>query len=82
MIAIVVKTNLKKIPDRCLKCKFCVNTGAIGRKTTKYNNYIADTYVVKKCYITGREIPYVYDKGKHNWKYDNCKKCPLMVIQE
>lgn len=81
MIAIVIKTNLKKIPDRCLKCKFCVNTGAIGRKTTKYNNYIADTYVVKKCYITGREIPYVYDKGKHNWKYDNCKKCPLMVIQ-
>jgi hypothetical protein len=78
---IVIKTNLKKIPDRCLKCRFCVNSGGIARKTTKYNNYIADTYTVKRCYITGREVPYVYNKDKRNWEYDNCKKCPLMVIQ-
>lgn len=74
---IIARTKLKKIPEKCNKCKFCADAG-IARKSVKANNYIADVYRRKKCCLTGAEVPYVYNKVKRNWEYTKCKSCPLI----
>ena len=74
---IIAKTKLKKIPYKCNNCKFCVNVD-VGRKSSREDNYMAISYMRKKCYITGNEVPYVYNKIKRNWEYTKCNSCPLM----
>ena len=76
---IIAQTKLKKIPDKCNKCKFCTDIG-VSRKTSKINNCIAVAYMKKKCFITGAEVSYVYNEEKHNWEYAKCKNCPLLEI--
>lgn len=78
---IVAKTKLKKIPDSCLKCKFCTNAG-VAKKASKQNGYIGDVYMKKKCYLTCIEVPYVYNATKRNWEYTKCKSCPLKEVEE
>ena len=73
---IIAQTKLKKIPDKCNKCKFCTDVG-VGRKASKACFY-AVAYMKKKCFITGSEVPYVYNETKHNWEYTKCKNCPLV----
>lgn len=77
---IIAKTKLKKIPDKCNNCKFCVDAGIIKRKSTKESNYIADSYRQKKCFLTSVEVPYEYNKTKRNWEYTKCKNCPLQEV--
>lgn len=60
---IIAKTKLKKIPDKCNKCRFCFNDG-VTRKACRESNWIADTYVRKRCSFTGATVPYVYIKEK------------------
>ena len=80
---IIAKTKLRKIPDACLKCKFCTDIGVIARKTNgKQNGYIAESYRQKKCYLTGIEVPYIYNAAKRNWEYTKCKSCPLQEVNE
>lgn len=79
---IIAKTKLRKIPDKCIKCKFCIDTGNIKEKVVKTNNYIADSYRQKKCFLTGIEVPYVYTVSKRNWEYTKCKYCPLEEVEE
>lgn len=79
---IIAKTKLKKIPDACLKCKFCIDTGNIKRKSTKESGYIADSYRQKKCFLTSAEVPYGYNKAKRNWEYTKCKSCPLQEVND
>lgn len=76
---IIAQTKLKKIPDKCIKCKFCENV-SVAEKAIKANNYIAVTYTQKKCYLTGIDVPYVYNKAKRNWEYTKCKNCPLVEV--
>lgn len=75
---IIAKTRLKKIPNKCNKCRFCFNDG-VARKACKESNWIADTYVRKRCSFTGAIVPYVYSKEKRNWEYLKCKSCPLVA---
>ena len=75
---IIAKTKLRHIPDKCIKCKFCVDTGKISRKSVKENGYLGESYRQKKCFLTGVEVPYVYTVSKRNWEYTKCKSCPLI----
>ena len=79
---IIAKTKLRRIPDACLKCKFCIDTGHVKHKSTKENGYIADVYREKKCLFTGVEVPYVYTAAKRNWQYTKCKSCPLQEVDD
>ena len=76
---IIAQTKLKKIPDKCNKCKFCTDVD-VARKSSKANGYIAISYMQKKCYLTGIEVPYVYNKTKRNWEYTKCNSCPLIEV--
>lgn len=75
---IVAQTKLRKIPDKCNTCKFCVHTGDLARKCIKDNNYLGESYIIKKCFLSGVEVPYIYNKIKRNWEYTKCKSCPLI----
>lgn len=79
---IIAKTKLRKIPDTCLKCKFCDDIGVIVRTSVKHNGYLAESYMKKKCYLTGTEVPYIYNAAKRNWEYTKCKSCPLREVDE
>lgn len=79
---IIAKTKLKKIPDLCLKCRFCTNVGVIRTKAVKLNGYIGQSYMKKKCYLAGTEVPYIYNAAKRNWEYTKCKSCPLQEVNE
>lgn len=79
---IIAQTKLKKIPDKCLKCKFCIDTGCLAHKTVKENGYIGECYRQKKCFLTGVEVPYIFNKAKRNWEYTKCKTCPLLMSSE
>ena len=35
----------------------------------------------KKCFLTGIDIPYVYNSTKRNWEYTKCKYCPLVEMR-
>ena len=72
---IVAKTRLKKIPEKCSKCKFCYEPGGWGTKLNK--SMIADSYKLKSCFLTGVNVPYIYNEEKRNWEYTKCKYCPL-----
>lgn len=77
---IIAKTRLKKIPDKCINCKFCMDVD-VKRKATKTNGYLAVVYMAKKCFLTGIEVPYVYNSKTHDWEYIKCKKCPLFEMR-
>lgn len=72
---IVAKTRLKKIPEKCAKCKFCFEPGGYGTKFNK--SMTADSYKLKSCFLTGVNVPYIYNEEKRNWEYTKCKYCPL-----
>ena len=78
---IIAKTKLKKIPDKCIKCKFCEDTGHILRKVIK-ECFMGDSYRQKKCFLTGADVPYIYNKAKRNWEYIKCKSCPLQEVDD
>jgi hypothetical protein len=62
---IIIKTNLRKIPNKCKSCKFsCVE-------------YVGFHDSVRMCSITGKEVPYVFNKDKRNWEYTKAPNCPL-----
>lgn len=78
-IMIVAQTKLKKIPEKCLKCKFCIDTGKIVRKAgCAENQGLATCYRQKCCFLTGAEVPFIYNKEKGTWEYTKCKTCPLI----
>jgi hypothetical protein len=52
---IVVKTNMKKIPEKCVKCKFSKIEHAWG-----LNSY-------RVCSLLDRPVPYLYNADKRNW---------------
>jgi hypothetical protein len=80
---IIARTKLKKIPEKCLKCKFCIDTGKLVRKAgCKENHWISDCYRLKRCFLTSAEVPYIYNKEKRNWEYTKCKTCPLTEVNE
>lgn len=67
---IVAKTNMKKIPDKCVKCKFSKIEHAWG-----LNSY-------RVCSLLDRPVPYLYNADKRNWEYTKITECPLMVVGE
>jgi len=71
---IVAKTKLKKIPDKCTNCKFCIHTSEYKKMQKKlfYENYTG-----KRCLITGAEVPEVYNNVKRTWEFTKCRSCPL-----
>ena len=77
---IIAKTKLKKLPDKCINCKFCEDTGRILHKVVeKYN---VGCYRQKKCFLTGVEIPYIYNVTKRNGEYAKCNSCPLEEVDD
>jgi hypothetical protein len=76
---IIAHTKLKKIPEKCSKCKFCVEPGGWGSKVNK--SLIADRYKLKSCSLTGIKVPYIYNEEKRNWEYTKCKTCPLEEVE-
>lgn len=72
---IVAKTKLKKIPEKCIKCKFCYEPGGFGVAFDKH--MIAYKYKLKRCFLTGVQVPYIFDKEKRTGEYTKCKSCPL-----
>ena len=72
---IIAKTKLRKIPEKCTKCKLCFEPGGYGRKTNK--NSVVDCYKLKSCFLTGTNVPYVYNEEKRNWEFTKCNNCPL-----
>lgn len=79
---IIAQTRLKKIPDKCLKCKFCLDIDRLGNKAIKDNGYMSEWYRQKKCFLTGIEVPYIFNKAKRNWEYTKCKNCPLQEVED
>jgi hypothetical protein len=76
---IIAKTKLRKIPNKCLKCKFCVDTGKLVKKAgCEENQWISDCCRLRRCFLTSAEVPYVYNKEKRIWEYTKCKTCPLV----
>lgn len=69
---IVAKTNMKKIPKSCTKCRFVKNIGYTNAPTGNF------TFLFRKCYLTNEEIPYKYIKEKNNWCYIKPNNCPLI----
>ena len=67
---IVVKTQMKKIPDKCVKCKFSKIEHAWG-----LNSYLV-------CSLLDRPVPYLYNQEKRNWEYTKITGCPLVEIKE
>ena len=65
---IIIKTKLRKIPDKCKNCKFC-NVEHIRFRDS-----------VRVCSITGNDVPYVYNKSKRNWEYTKAPNCPLIEV--
>lgn len=78
-IMIVAQTKLKKIPEKCLKCKFCTDTRKIKYKAgCKEIHGMATCYRQKRCFLTGAEVPIAYNQEKGKWEYTKCKTCPLI----
>ena len=66
---IIVKTNLKKIPDKCSRCTYGVSKHNIGR-----GDY-------KCCVLVNREIVKQFVAEKHNWVYVRPDWCPLLKFE-
>lgn len=73
MGTIIVKTKLKKIPDKCTKCKFS--------KHENFRNSFNQIISYKYCVLTNTEIPCVYNKEKRNWEDVKPSDCPLLEIR-
>lgn len=73
---IIARTNLRKIPDTCIKCKFCKDTDKIIDKAVP-PYWTAYSYMQKKCFLTSATVPVVFNKAKRDWDYTKCKSCPL-----
>lgn len=71
---IIAETRLKKIPEKCTKCKFGENA--------YYQDGMYQQVYERRCCITGLEIPYVFNKEKRNWEYTKPTYCPLKEEQK
>ena len=64
---IIIKTGMKKIPDKCKNCKY---------------SFLTDYESIRYCAITGKSIPYLFVPEKKNWKYIKPNWCPLEEVDE
>ena len=62
---IVAKTNLKKIPKVCNKCKF-----------SKHDKY----FDIKTCTLLNKRCKKIQNNSG-NWMYTKLKDCPLIDIK-
>lgn len=63
---IVVKTNLKKIPTKCSKCKFKINVGSI----------------ISPAYMCGALNEMLLSSNNSNLPIVPRKQCPLIEIND
>ena len=68
---IIVKTKLKKIPEKCNKCPFYF-----------YHSYDYGRVVEKACLITRTAIEMEYSEKKKNYCNVKPKNCPLVEVEE
>lgn len=78
---IIAKTRLRKIPEKCLKCKFCQDTGKISRKSCKETMWVAYAYRIHRCLLTGADVPLTFNSKKHDFEHTKCKTCPLEDVE-
>jgi hypothetical protein len=62
---IYVKTNLKKIPDTCNKCKF-----------SNHDKY----FDIKTCTLLNKHCKKI-QSNSGNWMYTKLKDCPLIDMK-
>lgn len=70
---IVIKTAMKKIPEKCNKCPYYVPEyykTSIGRRIPAH------------CIITQQIIKKEYSAEKRNWCVPKLKNCPLIKVEE
>ena len=66
MNMIIIKTKMKKIPDKCSDCKFS-HTEFRGRCCDALSHKLLDTTFVKE---------------KNNWTYVRPRNCPLEEVED
>lgn len=76
---IYIKTNLKKLPDRCNKCKYSEFIHSWKwYKNGKYERcYPEDRY----CTLLNERCPKVLNEQK-KWTYSKLKECPLINVEK
>ena len=75
---IIAKTRLRKIPDKCLNCKFCIDTKKLNKKC--YREFW-DCYRLHRCFITSVEVPFEFNPAKEKFEFTKCKSCPLEEVE-
>ena len=67
---IVIETKLKKLPEKCNKCKYSYTNGGWGYGTERFCSV---SFVKGMC----RPCPIDFVKEKRNWEYQRPEWCPL-----
>ena len=75
---IIAKTRLRKIPDKCLDCKFCIDTAKLNKKC--YREFW-DCYRIHRCFITSVEVPFEFNTDKEKFEFLNVKVVHLRRLK-
>lgn len=73
---IYVETGLKKIPERCTKCKYSFLGTKEGGYPKQTQRFCSIAFKNKCC----REIPLDYNFQKNNYEYAKPSWCPLKEL--
>ena len=68
---IIVKTRMRKIPDKCKNCKYSF---------VEHEPY--DSLGTRICLLERKELEYQFVKESKNWCYIKPDWCPLVEIQD
>ena len=71
---IVIETKLKKIPEKCNKCKYSYVNGGFGIDAQRFCGVSFRKDMCLPC-------PKEFDKEKRNWEYQRPDWCPLIEIE-
>ena len=72
---LVIETKLKKLPEKCNKCKYSYTNGGYGYGTERF---CAVSFQKDMC----RPCPIEYVPEKRNYKFQRPDWCPLKEIQD
>ena len=67
---IVIKTKLKKLPEKCNKCKYSYTYGGWSYDTKRFCSVSFEKGMCRPCTIE-------FVKEKRNYEYRRPKWCPL-----
>ena len=71
---IVIKTKLKKIPEKCNKCNYSYTDGGFGLDSQRFCSVCMQKGLNRAC-------PMEYNKEKRNWEYFRPDWCPIEELK-